>query len=84
MKVFNREVSGVSAMVANSVIEFRADPDANFTRLYLLLLKAAYEDRQGHNDAPISCAECVADRIKKPPSEAAAVVTKEKAARARS
>jgi hypothetical protein len=38
-------------MVANSVIEFRADPDAKFTRLYLLLLNAAY-------------AESVAERIK--------------------
>jgi hypothetical protein len=52
-KVFYKEVSGVSAMVANSVIEFRADPDAKFTRLYLLLLNAAFENRQfceSHDD----------------------------------
>ncbi len=33
-------------MVANSVIEFRADPDAKFIRLYLLLLTAAFENGQ--------------------------------------
>jgi hypothetical protein len=53
-------------MVANSVIEFRADPDPEFTRLYLLLLKAAFENRQSsesHNDKPH--AESGADRIKR-------------------
>jgi hypothetical protein len=53
LKVFYKEVSGVFAMVANSVIEFRADPDAKFTRLYLHLLKAAFENGQSlesHDD----------------------------------
>jgi hypothetical protein len=47
-------------MVANSVIAFRADPDAEFRRIYLLLLKAAFENRQSsesHDDNPISYAE---------------------------
>ena len=53
-------------MVANSVIEFRADPDPELTRLYFLLLKAAYENRQSsesHDDNPISYAESVAERL---------------------
>jgi len=54
-------------MVANSVIKFRADPDAEFTRLHLLLFKAAFENRQSpesHDDNPYD-AESGADRIKK-------------------
>jgi len=53
-------------MVANSVIEFRADPDAEFTRPHLLLFKAAFENRQSpesHDDNPYD-AESGADRIK--------------------
>jgi len=49
-------------MVANSVIEFRADPDAEFTRLHLVLFKAAFENRQSDNRYD---AESGADRIKK-------------------
>ena len=52
-------------MIANSIIEFRAEPDAEFTRLYLLLLDAAYENRQSsesHDDNLIS-------HVEAPPTE---------------
>jgi hypothetical protein len=65
--VFRKEVSGVPAVVGNNVIEFRADPDAEFTRLYLLLLKAAFENRQSaesHDDNP-HARKSGTDRIKK-------------------
>ncbi len=65
-------------MVANSVIEFRTDSEAKFTRLYLLLLNAAFENRQfceSHDDL-ISHDESVGmlfqrDRMARGPGQAA-------------
>ena len=55
-------------MVAYSVIEFRTDPDAEFTRLYLLLLKAAFENRQSSESHDDNSRE---RHQKRPPTEAA-------------